>query len=167
MQTSPNGGNKGLFPPQELFGQRGKSFYQKSACGIDNTYANSALKCGDCDGNWELRVFAVIVMLLWCEDNHVQITLHHWRSQWFSFGAVAHGAARRKSPMESRGKAPVRDMGDKVCQKPKQFADIAYKWLYDPNLKIPHNSPPDSSWLIRLMVGVVNSVIFVLIYFYF
>ena len=43
-------------------------------------------------------------------------------------GAIAHRVFGWKSPVGSRGEAPVEGLGDEVSQKPEQFADIVYRF---------------------------------------
>jgi len=46
----------------------------------------------------------------------------------FHLGAIAQEVWGRKSPMESRSKAPVGYLGDEVSQKLMQSADIDYRF---------------------------------------
>ena len=74
----------------------------------------------------------------------------------FHLGGYSRGSlGNRSPPEESRGEVPGGGLWDEVPQKLKQFANNVYRfwWRNNQNLKISHNSPPDS-WPICFTVGL-------------
>ena len=71
-------------------------------------------------------------------------------------GIHLEAVANRVWGWKFRGTAPVGDLGDEVPQKPKQFADIIYRfWLQKRSKFFVYeiNWHPDS-WLVCFMVGL-------------